>query len=89
MDLLELIWHVLNFCAPAVVVGTLLGMAGLRKPRAQRLGLLAQVTLNVLCGLAALGASAWWLARDGKTLGYAAMVVAIALMQWVGTRQWR
>ena len=51
--------------------------------------LLAQVTLNVLCGLSALGASAWWLARDGKTLGYAAMVVAIALMQWVGTRQWR
>ena len=26
MDLLELIWHVLNFCAPAVAVGVLLGM---------------------------------------------------------------
>lgn len=82
-------WHVLNFCAPAVVVGALLAMTGVRKPRAQRLGLTAQIALNVLGGLAALAASAWWLARDGKTLGYAAMVVAIALMQWVGTRQWR
>jgi len=89
MQPLDLAWHLLNFGAPAGVVGALLGLAGLSRPRAQRLGLATQISLNVLCGLVALGASAWWLERDGKTLGYAAMLAAIALMQWVGTRQWR
>lgn len=89
MSLVELAWHVLNFCAPAVVVGVLLSLAGLRKPRAQRLGLTMQAALNVLSGVVALAASAWWLARDGKTLGYAAMVLAIALAQWLGSRPWR
>jgi hypothetical protein len=89
MDWLELGWHLLNFMAPAWAVGAMLATAGLRRPRGLRLGFAAQWLLNTLAGCLALAAAVWWLERDGKMLGYAAMVGVIGLTQWLGGRQWR
>ena len=91
MGLLDLIDHLLNFVAPAVFVAIALAMLGrfYMKKVPSALAIQAQVAINMGAGVLALVAGLWFFGRDGKMATYVAMVVAIALAQWLGARQWR
>ena len=87
MDLLDVVWHLLNFVAPAI--GVALFAASLAK-LAWRRELAAVswrrlVLWSALAGLVALVAGLVLFGRDGKMITYAALVVASALaLWWVG-----
>ena len=84
MDVLDGLWHLLNFWAPAVGVGALAAalskllwrheLAGVRWRRLALAGSLAAAVV-LLAGLVLTG-------RDGRMLTYAAMVAACALALW-------
>jgi len=84
MDVLDGLWHLLNFWAPAVGVGALAAalskllwrheLAGVRWRRLALAGSLASAVV-LLAGLVLTG-------RDGRMLTYAAMVAACALALW-------
>lgn len=85
MSALDFLWHLCNFFAPAWVVAALMA-AGLkllwRKELKARpwsgLALWGALggSLGLVLALALLG-------RDGKMAGYALMIAAIALPQWL------
>jgi hypothetical protein len=85
---LDQIIHLLNFCAPAVFVGLLLALLGpmLRKNSARRFGLGLQTAFNGVAGTLALGAGLWVFGVDGKMASYAALILASASTQWLGSR---
>ncbi len=84
MSPFDLLLHLLNFIAPALVVGTLLPLlAWLVGPRSR--GWLAQAALNSLAGAAVLATGLWFFGRDGKMATYAALVVVCATSQWLQT----
>lgn len=91
MDLLDVLWHLLNFIAPAVAVALSVSWVGqfflARPTHRPRWRLLLGINLLV-CVAASLGALAFF-GRDGKMLGYAAMVLAVATSQWLLSRGWR
>ena len=78
------VWHVLDFVAPAFVIGTL--SAGLAKVAFRRE--MRNVAWHVLsawavtASLVALVAGAFWQGRDGTMATYAAMVLACATALW-------
>lgn len=83
--------HWLNFLAPALFLS--LGLVGCSRmlfgklPQAHAWWL--QVAINLIVGSAVLCAGLWWFGRDGKIATYAALVVLMALCQWVLSRGWR
>ena len=83
--------HLINFCAPALAVGVVLALVGpwLMKKSPVALGLLTQAAINCVAGVLALGLGLWFFGNDGKMASYAAMVVAVATVQWLGARGWR
>jgi hypothetical protein len=84
MGLLDSLNHVLNFIAPAVVVGVLLayGAPFLNKNMAVAHARYAQAAINSVAGIVALSVGLWLFGRDGKMASYGAMVVATATSQW-------
>ena len=98
MDLAAFGLHLLNFLAPAWVVGWLLALAGLFASPTGRTGGLPVGRLRrcwragwintLVAGLASTAALAM-LGRDGEMVGYAALVVAAASSQWLLSRGWR
>ena len=84
MGPIDLLWHVLNFFAPAVGMGLIAptlakllwrrGLAGVRWTRLAA-GVAAASAAVLLVGLIVFG-------RDGKMATYAAMVLACALTLW-------
>ncbi len=90
MGPIDLLFHLSSFLAPAL--GVALGVAF----AARLLGLgrgaahwWAPVALNFLAGVAVLLAGLWFFGTDGKMATYAAMVVAVASMQWLAGSNWR
>lgn len=85
MGPLDIFNHLLNFMAPAVVVGVGLALIArifIRKvPLAHSLQ--AQAAINSVAGVVALALGLWFFGRDGKMASYAAMVLAVATSQWV------
>jgi hypothetical protein len=87
---LDALWHLLNFLAPAIVVGGLASLLAklvfrrdLKRAGWLRLWLWAAVcsALVLLAGLVVFG-------HDGKLATYAAMVAACAAsLWWVGLRR--
>jgi len=84
MDLLDGLWHLLNFFAPAVGVGgfatllaKLLWRRELKGVDGMRLAVwaVAASTAVLIAGLVVLG-------RDGKMVTYGAMVLGCALALW-------
>jgi hypothetical protein len=91
MSLLDILLHLLNFAAPALALAILLPLLSRLVTKRQVLLLpwWGQMLLNFVVGVAALLAALWWLGRDGKMAGYAALVLAVATSQWVLVRGWR
>ena len=89
MGPLDLINHLLNFLAPALVVGVVLALVApvFMKKRPAALSLLAQVAMNFVAGALALGVGLWFFGHDGKMASYAAMVLATATSQWWALRR--
>ncbi len=89
MGLLDLLNHLLNFVAPAVVVGLLLAVAapffGRKRPAARIL--IAQAAINSIAGVVALVLAMWFFGRDGKMAAYAALVAVCATSQWLAMRR--
>ena len=84
MGLLDGLWHLLNFFAPALGVGVMAaGMAKLlwwRDLASASPWRLA--AWGVLASSAALVAGLLWTGRDGKMVTYGAMVLVCALALW-------
>lgn len=91
MTLQDIVWHLLNFAAPALALAVLLPAASalLLRPRAPWLPWWAQMLANAALGTLALLAALAWLGRDGKMLGYATLVLVLAAAQWCWVRGWR
>lgn len=87
MDFLDASFHLLNFAAPAVVVALLLALAGRLLWR--RRGVLATWALLAGVGLATRVFTLWWTGQDGSMVGYAALVLALAVAQWLWLGLWR
>lgn len=91
MNLKDILLHLLNFVAPALVLAGLLPLLSrllLRRPMAF-LAWWGQFLVNLVVGMAVLLACLWWLGRDGKMMAYTLLVIAVASSQWVLTRGWR
>ncbi len=89
MTLPDALNHLLNFMAPAAwlalvmpFVARLLFAKTLAAP-----AMWAQVAINFVVSLAALGFSLWYFGRDGKMAGYAGMVLLCATSQWLMQRR--
>jgi hypothetical protein len=91
MGLLDLLNHLLNFVAPALVVGVLVVFVShfLYRKVALTRTKHAQAAINCIAGVLALGIGLVFFGRDGKMASYALMMVTIATSQWVGMRAWR
>lgn len=84
MDVVDAAWHLLNFFAPALVVGAvtasgakLVWWRSLRSVRWQRLAVwsVAACALTLVAGL-------WLFGHDGRMATYGAMVTVCALAVW-------
>lgn len=89
MGPLDLLNHLLNFAAPALVVGLLLALVApiLYRKVPLALSLRAQVAINFVAGLVTLVGGLVFFGRDGKMASYAAMVLACAASQWWAMRR--
>ncbi|WP_087496586.1 hypothetical protein [Curvibacter sp. AEP1-3] len=89
MGPLDLLNHLLNFAAPALVVGVLLALLAslFYRKVPVALSLYAQAAINFVAGLGALMGGLVFFGRDGKMLSYGAMVLACAASQWWAMRR--
>lgn len=91
MSLFGLLDHLLNFMAPALVVGLLMAALApllMKKARPHHTWL-TQGAINSVAGLLALLAGLVFFGRDGKMASYAALVLACASSQWFFGKAWR
>ena len=91
MGLLDLLFHFLNFIAPALAVGAMVaGAARVLLPRqAANRTWPVQFAINSIVGVLILAAGLWLFGVDGKMATYAALVLGVASAQWLGSRAWR
>jgi ABC-type enterochelin transport system permease subunit len=91
MSLLGLLDHLLNFLAPALVVGLLVAALApvlVKKARPHHSWLI-QTAINSVACLLTLLAGLVLFGHDGKMATYAAMVLACASSQWIAAKAWR
>ena len=88
MDFVASVNHLLNFVAPAffLALGLAICARFLNQNKAGAQSFIAQVAINFILGVAVLLLSLWLFSRDGKMLGYAALVCTSACCQWVLSR---
>ena len=91
MSLLDILLHLLNFSAPALVLALLLPLVSrfFIKKQVPALAWWAQAAINFIVGVAALLVGLWLWRRDGKMAAYALLVLALATCQWLLSRGWR
>ena len=91
MSFFELLRHLLSFIAPALAVAVLVALVArvVLPPAARPHSWWLAVALNTLAGTLVLAAGLWFFGRDGKMATYAALVLAVATMQWLSGRAWR
>jgi hypothetical protein len=91
MSLFGLLDHLLNFMAPALVVGLLMAALApmLMKKTRPHHTLLTQGAINSVAGLLALLVGLVFFGRDGKMASYAALVLVCASSQWFFGKAWR
>ncbi|GAC1607187.1 MAG: hypothetical protein NVS3B2_15920 [Ramlibacter sp.] len=85
MGLLDFLWHLAGFIAPAAGVALLVSLvARFVPPGSTRQGSwTAALMLDFAAGTAALLAALWLTGRDGTMAGYGALVLASATSQWL------
>ena len=91
MSLFGLLDHLLNFIAPALVVGLLVAATApmlMQKARPNHSWLTQSAINTVACGLVLLVGLVIF-GRDGKMATYVAMVLACAGSQWFAAKAWR
>ena len=91
MNLIGQLDHLLNFIAPAIVVGLLVAALApmfMKKARPNHSWLTQGAINTVACGLVLLGGLVVF-GHDGKMATYAAMVMACGSCQWFGAKAWR
>jgi ferric-dicitrate binding protein FerR (iron transport regulator) len=91
MGPLNLLIHFANFAAPAVFLAALLPILAraLMPKRAPPRRQWAWVAINLVAGLAVLGAGLWWFGHDGKMATYAALVLVMGSGQWLASGAWK
>lgn len=91
MGPLDLFLHLLSFVAPAVAVGLGVALAArIVMPRqSPARSWWGQAALNSIAGVLVLAAGLWHFGVDGKMASYAALVIVVAICQWVCGRAWR
>lgn len=91
MSALDLLFHLLNFVAPAFFVALLLAVLGrlLMPKRPETPALWAQAALNFIAGVAVLVAGLVGGGRDGLMATYAALGLVCGTVQWALLRGWR
>ena len=91
MGPLDVLFHLLNFLAPALVVAVLLAFTSLffmkNSPLPSVIG--TQTAINFMVGAAVLTAGLALLGRDGKMSTYLVLVLAMATSQWWQRGGWR
>ncbi len=91
MSLLGLLNHLLNFIAPAWVVGLLVAAIAplvMKKARPHH-SLLAQGAINSVANVVVLLTGLLIFGHDAKMATYTAMVLACAASQWFASKAWR
>jgi len=88
---LTLLFHVLNFLAPALAMALVMPLAGSfwQKKTAFPLKWWAQFAIVFVASAAALVVGLVVLGRDGKMATYLGLVLTAASAQWVLGRGWR
>nr|WP_315230055.1 hypothetical protein [uncultured Albidiferax sp.] len=88
MGPIDSFFHLLNFAAPALVVGVLTALAAKAfiKNKPPVLSWRAQAAINFVVSLLVLLGGLWFFGHDGKMATYAALVLACATSQWVFSR---
>ena len=91
MSLLGLLDHLLNFIAPALVVGLLVAAMApvLMKKSRPHHSWLIQSAINSGANVLVLLAGMLIFGHDGKMATYAAMVLTCASSQWISGKAWR
>jgi ABC-type enterochelin transport system permease subunit len=91
MNLIGLLDHLLNFIAPAMVVGLLVAATApmLMKNTSPNHSWLTQSAINCVAGVLVLLGGLVVFGHDGKMATYAAMVLACASSQWIASKAWR
>jgi ABC-type enterochelin transport system permease subunit len=91
MRLFGLLDHLLNFVAPALVVGFLVAALAplLMKKARPHHSWLTQCAINSGASVLVLLAGLVIFGHDGKMATYAAMVLVCASSQWIASRAWR
>ena len=91
MGPLDLIIHALGFCAPALAVAALVALcARVVLPRQAGGGAWwGDAAINFVVGVLILAGGLWYFGVDGKMSSYAALVAAVASVQWARSRAWR
>ncbi|MEY4882464.1 MAG: hypothetical protein RIS34_318 [Pseudomonadota bacterium] len=91
MGPIDLIFHLFNFVAPALVVALLVGLCArfVMPNRGLAPVSIARIAINFIACLAVLLLGLWFFGRDGKMATYAVMVLVSATCQWVMGRGWR
>jgi hypothetical protein len=87
----DLLNHLLNLFAPALVVGAVVAYLApiFNKKWAVARTKHAQAAINIVAGMAAVLGGLVFFGRDGKMASYGLMVVLIASAQWVSARSWK
>ena len=85
MGFLQLLNHLLNFVAPAMVVAVLVALCSLflKQKRPNASVFWSFVAINFVAGAVVLAAGAWLFGVDAKMATYAALVLAVATCQWI------
>jgi hypothetical protein len=89
MGILDLIFHLLNFAAPALAVAVLVSLVSpfIYRKRVVARSRYAQAAINFVVGLGTLCTGLLFFGHDGKMATYAALVLAIGASQWWALRR--
>ena len=91
MGLIDFLWHLAGFLAPAAALALLVSLsARILLPGTAGAGSWkTAVTIDFVAGVAALLAGLWLFGRDGTMLTYACLVLACGTSQWMLGRSWK
>lgn len=89
MGFLDLLNHLINFLAPALVVGVMLALVApfIYQKKLKARALLAQAAINFVVSGVALLVGLWFFGRDAKMLTYGAMLVGGTVAQALAMRK--